>query len=258
MPVDRPGKLPDIYPLCRGHTASVLDTAWSPFHDDIVVSGSDDGTIGIWRIDLSKFDLLELSEKEREKAGGISDLAPLARVNTGTRKVGQVVFHPTAANVLAVSTGDHQVRLYDITSILDGGNDGSGLQPIVVMTGPRDSIQSFDFDYAGNRLAVTSRDKQFRIYDARKGGEPIMSTQGHEGVKGARVIWCGDSDRVVTTGFTKTSDRQMFLWNVANLSKPVKSITLDTSSGVVMPFWSDNQVIFLAGKGDGNVRCAYT
>jgi len=29
---------------------------------------------------------------------------------------------------------------------------------------------------------------------------------------------------------------------------------LDQTSGVVMPFWSDNNILFLAGKGDGNVR----
>lgn len=258
LPLDRPGKLPDIYPLARGHTATVLDTAWSPFHDDIVVSASDDGSLGVWRVDASVFDVLELSEKEREKAGGVPDMAPLARINTGTRKIGQVVFHPTAENVVAASTGDHQVRLYDLTTIVNGqtGNGGAliDVPAKVVLTGPKDSIQSMDFDFAGDRLAVTSRDKQFRIYDTRKGGEPLAQCPGHEGVKGARVIWCGDSDRVLTTGFTKTSNRQIFLWNVTDLAKPIKTLTLDTSSGVTMPFWSDNQVVFLAGKGDGNTR----
>jgi coronin-1B/1C/6 len=201
--------------------------------------------------------VLDLSEKEKEKAGGVKDLQPLARISTGTRKIGQIVFHPTAENVIAVSTSDHQVRLYDLTPILESSS-GSGaveqLAPKVTMTGPKDSIQAMEFDFAGDRLAVTSRDKQFRIYDARKGGEPILSGTGHEGVKGARVIWCGNSDRLVTTGFTRTSNRQMFLWDGQSLEKPIKALTLDTSSGVVMPFWSDNGIIYLAGKGDGNVR----
>jgi len=29
--------------LARGHTGPVLDTAWSPFDDNLVVSGSEDG-----------------------------------------------------------------------------------------------------------------------------------------------------------------------------------------------------------------------
>ncbi|UZJ56353.1 hypothetical protein CBS101457_005673 [Exobasidium rhododendri] len=261
LPVDRSGKLPDIYPLCRGHTATVLDTAFSPFHEDIVVSGADDGTLGVWRIDPSHFQILDLSEKEKEKAGGVKDFVPLARISTGTRKIGQVVFHPTAEGIVAVSTSDHQVRLYDLSSIIrEGGssNGGAGgveqLSPKVTMIGPKDSVQSLDFDFYGDRLAVTSRDKQLRIYDARKGGDPILIGPGHEGIKGARVIWCGDRERLITTGFTKTSNRQMFLWDAKSLEKPLVALTLDTSSGVVMPFWSDNGLVYLAGKGDGNVR----
>ena len=35
----------------------------------------------------------------------------------------------------------------------------------------------------------------------------------------------------------------------------VKSITIDQSSGVLMPFYNDaNSILFVAGKGDGNIR----
>ena len=50
------------------------------------------------------------------------------------------------------------------------------------------------------------------------------------------------------------SERQMFLWDATNVSKPLKTVSLDSSNGIIMPFWSDNNIIFLAGKGDGNVR----
>lgn len=82
----------------------------------------------------------------------------------------------------------------------------------------------------------------------------MQTADGHPGVKGSRIIWCGSTDRLSTTGFSKTSDRQLFLWDSKNISKPLKQTIVDTSSGVVMPFWSDNSIIFLAGKGDGNVR----
>jgi coronin-1B/1C/6 len=57
-PLSHTGKLPDvrfqtfsvdtlqscaqIYPLARAHTAPVLDTAWNPFHEDIVASAGED------------------------------------------------------------------------------------------------------------------------------------------------------------------------------------------------------------------------
>ncbi len=40
------------------------------------------------------------------------------------------------------------------------------------------------------------------------------------------------------------SDRQVRVWEIGGL-KNVKTITLDQSAGVVMPFWSDNNILFL-------------
>jgi coronin-1B/1C/6 len=85
IPVARTGKLPDIYPLCRGHSASVLDTAFSPFDDAFVASASDDGTVGLWRANEEDWSVLDLSEKEREKAGGVKDLQPLRKLHGGGR-----------------------------------------------------------------------------------------------------------------------------------------------------------------------------
>lgn len=63
----------------------------------------------------------------------------------------------------------------------------------------------------------------------------------------------GDLDKIATTGFSKMSDRQVSIWEAGGLGS-VKTITIDQSAGVVMPFWSDNGILFLAGKGDGNIR----
>jgi WD40 repeat protein len=72
---------------------------------------------------------------------------------------------------------------------------------------------------------------------------------------GSRVCWMGDLDRICTTGFSKMSDRQIFVWDTRNLSKPSKTVVVDTSSGTLMPFFSvGNNMLFFAGKGDGNVR----
>ena len=71
--------------------------------------------------------------------------------------------------------------------------------------------------------------------------------------QGARVTWMGEHDRIATTGFSKMSDRQIGIWEAGSLSN-VKMTLIDQSSGVLMPFWSDNNLLFLAGKGDGNIR----
>ena len=64
-----------------------------------------------------------------------------------------------------------------------------------------------------------------------------------------------DTDRICTTGFSKMSDRQIFVWDSRQLAKPIKQVTIDTSAGTLMPFFSAGQnILFFAGKGDGNVR----
>lgn len=47
----------------------------------------------------------------------------------------------------------------------------------------------------------------------------------------------------------------MSIWDAKNLSEPVKSETIDTASGMLMPFFDEcTSMLYLAGKGDGNIR----
>lgn len=72
----------------------------------------------------------------------------------------------------------------------------------------------------------------------------------HPGVKNTRVCWMGDSNRVLTTGFSKTSDRQYMLWDSRNMKEAMKSENLDTMSGGLIPYYdNDTKMLYLAGKG---------
>ena len=121
-------------------------------------------------------------------------------------------------------------------------------EPRAVLNGHGDVIQSMAFNPTGTLLATTCRDRKLRIFDPRVGGEPVRVGDGHGGIKGSRVTWMGELDKIATTGFSKMSDRQVGIWEVGGLGN-VKTISLDMSAGVVMPFWTDNQILFLAGKG---------
>jgi len=122
-----------------------------------------------------------------------------------------------------------------------------------VLGGHTDTIQDFTFNSTGTLLVTTCRDRKLRLFDPRAGGEPVRVTDGHSGIKGSRVVWMSERDNIATTGFSKMSDREVAIWETGGLGV-VKKISLDQSAGVVMPFWSDNNILFLAGKGDGNVR----
>ena len=224
-----PYKLPDIIPLARSHTAPVLDTDWSPHSDTIVASGGEDGNVLIWQVDPNAF------EGWNSDGWTPVDFSPVLHINASPRKVGQVLWHPAAQHVLASGVGDHTVKLWDL---------GSPESPRAVLAGHGDSIQSLAFNPTGQLLATTSRDRKLRLFDPRTGGEAVRVTEGHGGIKGARVVWMGDRDRIATTGFSRMSDRQVGVWEIGAL-KNVKTITLDQSAGVVMPFWSDNNILFL-------------
>ena len=174
------------------------------------------------------------------------DFEPVARISGSARKIGQVLFHPTASHVLATATGDHVVKLWDLSS-------GSPDDPRSATAAHGDTIQSIAFNSTGTLLATTSRDRKIRLFDPRAGDEPVRICEGHGGIKGARIAWMGDLDKIATTGFSRMSDRQVGVWETGGLTNE-KTINIDQSSGVIMPFWSDNGILFLAGKGDGNIR----
>jgi len=237
LPLNHPGKLPDLFPLCRAHTAPVLDTDWSPFADDIVASAGEDGRIAVTKVDETVFEAAFLSEGRE-----IRDLQP---VMTGkvSRKAGRVLWSPTANNVLAASS--YEVRLFDTNTMQIKAETDA--QP--------DMVGDLSFNYVGDGLVTTCKDKKLRLYDTRQGGAAHTVADSHTGIKVSRVSYMGDLDRICTTGFSKLSDRQVFVWDARKLTAPVKQVVVDTSAGTLMPFFNaGTNVLFLAGKGDGNIR----
>jgi coronin-1B/1C/6 len=238
LPVNERGRLPERFPLFRGHTAVVLDTDWNPFNDSLIASGSDDGKVFLWRVP-DGFTLYN-----DVPADEVKDIGPVGKLSGHPKKVGHVLFNPAAENVLASASGDFTVKLWDIEA---------GASKLSLKLG--DVIQSLSWSANGSLLVTTSRDKKLRVWDVRQ-EKPAQEVQGHSGAKNSRAVWMGEHDRIATTGFSKMSDRQLALWDVRTPREPVGGFQqLDSISGVCMPFWDEGtQCLYLAGKGDGNIR----
>jgi coronin-1B/1C/6 len=219
LPVNERGRLPERFPLFRGHTAVVLDTDWNPFNDSLIASGSDDGKVFLWGV-------------------------PEGKLSGHPKKVGHVLFNPAAENVLASASGDFTIKIWDIEA---------NSAKLSLKCG--DVIQSLSWSANGSLLVTTSRDKKLRVWDVRQ-EMPAQEVQGHSGGKNSRAVWMGEHDRVATTGFSRMSDRQLALWDIRAPKEPVGGFQqLDSISGVCMPFWDEGtQCLYLAGKGDGNIR----
>jgi len=214
--------------LFSGHKQVVLDIDFNPFNDYIIASCSEDCRVNVYQIPET------LS----------SQSAPATTLNGHQRRVGEVKWHPTAENLLASSSGDLAIKLWDVTQ-------GKEMSQILGCT---DQIQSFSFNGIGNLVVATAKDKKTRVFDVRTGKE-TASGNGHAGVKPQRTVWLGDGDKFATTGFSKQSDRQLWIWSTTDMSNPLSQTDLDTSSGTLAPFYDeDTCMLYLSGKGDGNIR----
>ncbi|KAG5997171.1 hypothetical protein E4U54_002432, partial [Claviceps lovelessii] len=235
IPLNEKGKLPDQIPLFRGHTATVLDTDWNPFNDRVIASASEDGKVFLWEVP-EDFTLHTDAEE-------ITDVSPMFKLAGHSRKVGQVLFNPSAQNILASASGDFTVKIWDIST---------GQNPLALKH--NDIVQSLSWNASGTMLVTTSRDKKIRVWDVRQ-EKPVHDAAGHGGAKNSRAVWMGEHNRFATTGFSKMSERQIALWEPGR-TEPIGGFTmLDSISGVCMPFWDDgSNCLYLAGKGDGNIR----
>lgn len=66
----------------------------------------------------------------------------------------------------------------------------------------------------------------------------------------------GKHELIFSVGFGKGAQREYAVWDPKNLSQPLLPFqSIDNSAGVIAPFYDeDSDLVFLAGKGDGNVR----
>jgi WD40 repeat protein len=226
---DQAGKLGDL-PLVSVHKAAVLDLDCNPFNESLIASASEDCNVCICGI----------------PEGGLKEnlMTPLQTLTAHKRKVGTVNFHPCANNILATSASDTTVKLWDI----EKGDE------MFSIGGHTDIVQSVSWNLNGSLLCSACRDKKLRIIDPR--AQTVVSDNTcHQGVKGLRSLWMGDKDKIVTLGFSKTSEREMAFWDPKNLAEPIGRQLLDSNSGVIMPFYDEETgLLFLAGKGDGNIR----
>lgn len=232
IPLDKPGKQTTDIPTISGHRGQVLDFAFNPFNDHLIATGSVDCTAKLWAI------------PEEGLTESITD--PLVVFEGHTKKVGNVMFHPTANNVLLTAAVDNKIKLWDVET----GEARVEIDESV----HGNSIQSLSWNRDGSQLATTCKDKKFRILDPRN-ASVIAETTGHQGTKGSRVVWMTGVDKLLTVGFSKISARHYMVWDPRELSKPLVDVEIDVASGILMPFYDeDTNILFLAGKGDGNIR----
>lgn len=94
------------------------------------------------------------------------------------RRVGLVLWHPSALNVLLTAGSDNLVIIWNV---------GTG-EALVRIDSHPDVVYSACWNWDGSRLVTTCKDKKIRILDPRS-GEVLEEAVAHEGSKATRAIF---------------------------------------------------------------------
>ena len=244
----KPGKIaiPQDVPVLNGHGNSVSCLTFDEFDDSLLVTGSDDCTIRLWRIPETGINTID---------DAAHCLQGSVKLEGGHRlSVRGVQFHRLCKDLLTSFGSEPSVKLWDVNSqqcLLE--LDESTLSA----TG---SAANLDWSYDGNQMAIAGRDSMLRMVDPRAFKTKLIhSFTTHEGSKGSRVCWLGREPALVTTGFGKTGDRQFKLWDCrmfgTDRNRPLSVNSLDPGAGVILPYYvEDNGVLVLYAKGELAIR----
>uniref|UniRef100_A0A3P9IUY4 Coronin n=2 Tax=Oryzias latipes TaxID=8090 RepID=A0A3P9IUY4_ORYLA len=231
LPLHKTGRIDKSYPTVCGHTGPVLDIDWCPHNDQVIASGSEDCTVMVWQIPENGL-VTPLSE-------------PVVVLEGHSKRVGVITWHPTARNVLLSAGCDNVIIIWNV---------GTGEAMITLDDMHPDVIYNVCWNRSGSLICTSCKDKGIRVIDPRKETIIAEKEKAHEGARPMRAIFLADGN-ILTTGFSRMSERQVALWNMQNMEEPMSVTEMDTSNGVLLPFYDpDTSVVYLCGKGDSSIR----
>lgn len=242
VPITRYGRLPRDLPLVTGHTGPILDFEFNPFDETMLISASEDMTIKLWSIPDEG-----LKQHMRE---------PVASLEGHGKKVSFCTCNPSASSIVASTSFDLTCRIWNLAE-----------QEEVFNLPVPDQVMCLKWNYNGSLLAATCKDKKLRIIDPRA-SKIVCEAKIHDGAKASKVEWLGgasmteECNKLVTTGFSQQAERQIGIWDMRKFpsspegdAEALDMILLDQGTGALYPYFDPGtQMLYIAGKGDANVR----
>jgi len=235
-PLDRKGAVPEEGPLILNDTEgepTINDIKFAP-HDDHLIGGAcQDNSARLWRI----------------PAGGLTENITQAEVTlTGhAKRLLLIEFHPYAATAVLTSGADNDIKLWDVNRPDQPASQLNGYH--------KGLVTSLSWNGDATFFATSSKDKNLRLFDPRIENPLVGETASHPGAKSGKLTFLGNRKQILTVGFSKTSEREIVVHDVRNLNNKLTTQKLDSSPSTPLPIYDDdNGILYLAGKGDGNIR----
>mmetsp|Transcript_25307 Transcript_25307/g.70886 ORF Transcript_25307/g.70886 Transcript_25307/m.70886 type:complete len:365 (-) Transcript_25307:221-1315(-) len=214
---------------------------FSPFDDSMMATASEDTTIKIWSIpeDWEPTDESGMAKQGDDLKDSMLDLEGHAK------KVQLLRYHPTASNTLLSCSADLSIKVWDVEAS----------ECVNTYRDLPDLAQDIIWDVRGDNFAASCKDKAIRLMDGRTCSETGKIETAHGGSKSMKLQYMGESGKLLSTGASKQSGREIKVWDLKNLSKPLHTEAVDTASGALIPLYDqDTAVLYLCGKGDGIIR----
>jgi len=230
---DKPGRLATDKRVLNVHKGKVLDFQFNPFIDNFLGCASEDCSISI----------TELPEDPDDMKDNIQ--TPDVHLKGHSKKVHLLKWHPTALNIMATSSWDKTIKLWNVATS----------DCVQTYDDFKDVTLSMDFNAEGSLLATTTKAKVVKLFDPRVPAQAVAEFECSDGSKTSKVFWAESKGYIGATCYNKMAKRKLRLWDLRALDqKPVADDVLDQMTSVNMPFYdSENHLLFTAGKGDGSV-----
>jgi periodic tryptophan protein 1 len=192
------------------HTDAVMSLSWNTVHQQVLASGSADGTVKLW----------DVTHTTSGKNGDY--VRPSATLTHHSDKVQSLAWHPSEGTLLATGGYDRKVCLVDARS-----NDSQSVKTAKLLA----DCEAIAWDPHNQQyLTVASEDGVVQCWDVRKfGGDPVWSMIAHE--------YGGVSDISYNTHvpgmlITCSIDKTVALWDTLNpSSKPTPCGSKDMNVG---------------------------
>jgi len=97
--------------------------------------------------------------------------------------------------------------------------------------------------------------KKIRIFDPRSNKMEQEQVTDNSGTRGFKALWMGDKAKIITTGFGKSSQRQVQLYDIKKLDKELCTQSIDNSDSTIIPYYDPAiSVLYFAGRGDSTIK----
>jgi hypothetical protein len=213
----------DDPPLVCAHGSALAELKFSPWNDNLLVTGGEDGIIKSFEIPF----------------GGLttSVSSPMVKVDVGA-PVRCMAWHPTAQDVLAVGTKDG-VRVVDLAS-------GEVKYSFVVEGSSKDTM-SVAWNADGSKLAILGKNSALHLFDPRIApADQLEKFTNIESKKPQHVFFIHETIAVIA----QNSMQKPYLAYYSQDLKELAKHNLDFSAGIVLPLFDpDTNLLFLTLRG---------